>query len=93
MRTLTNPDSLPSARVLREILELHDGSYFRFTLATSLQYRSVLAGEPLAPELEASYLRMADESLAVQRAIESRDKVPFETYRQQYLSPDSIRSP
>jgi hypothetical protein len=35
---------------------------------------------------------MAEESVAEQRAIESRDTVPFETFRQQYLSPGSLQA-
>jgi glutamate--cysteine ligase len=36
--------------------------------------------------VEARYARMAEDSLAAQRRIEAADSVPFETYRQQYLS-------
>jgi hypothetical protein len=34
---------------------------------------------------------MADESFDLQRAMEAEDVLPFEIYRQQYLSPDSLR--
>ena len=41
--------------------------------------------------MEARLDRMAQESLDKQRAIEAADKVSFEKYRQQYLSPNSLR--
>ena len=40
--------------------------------------------------MEVRYARMAEESFAAQRRIEAADSVPFETYRQQYLSKDLL---
>ncbi len=85
-----NPDSLPSARVLSEIQKFHGGSFSRFALAYSQKHRSALLREPLPIELEAGFDGMADESLKRQQMIEAADKLPFEQYRQQYLSPASL---
>ena len=40
VRALDEPESLPSARVLREIRQHHAGSYERFVLAYSLRHRT-----------------------------------------------------
>jgi glutamate--cysteine ligase len=91
LRVVANPESLPSARVLSAIRRHHGGSYFRFALEHSLEHRNILLGELLSADLESRFRRMADESLDVQRLIEAEDVLPFETYRQQYLSPSSLR--
>ena len=90
-RVAEDPESLPSARVLSAVRQHYGGSYFRFALGRSLEHRNVLLGEPLSADLESRFRRMSDESLDLQRVIEAEDVLPFETYRQQYLSPDSLR--
>ena len=71
---LDNPASLPSARVLSEIEQRYDGSYFRFALAYSLRHRGTLQDEPLPADVEARYADMAEASLEKQRLIEARDQ-------------------
>jgi glutamate--cysteine ligase len=88
---LDNSDSLPSARMLREMSERYDNSYARFALARSLEHRRALKSEPLPAEVEARFTRLAEKSIRVQREIEAADKVPFETFRQRYLSHESLR--
>ncbi|HEY3177314.1 MAG TPA: glutamate--cysteine ligase [Casimicrobiaceae bacterium] len=92
VRAVRNPSLLPSARILNEMQQRYDGSYFRFALDYSLRHRIDLQREPLPREVEADLARMARESLDKQRAIEAEDKIPFEKYRQQYLSPESLRA-
>ena len=72
--------------------EHYGGSYFRFALAYSLRHRGTLQEQPLPADVEARYADMAEASLEKQRLIEARDPVPFETYRQQYLAPESVRT-
>jgi glutamate--cysteine ligase len=91
-RAVANPESLPSARVLSEIRERCGGSYFRFALEQSLRHRDALLGQPLPDDEASRFRRMAEESLDRQRAIEAQDDLPFEAYRQQYLSPDSLKA-
>jgi glutamate--cysteine ligase len=79
-----------SARVLAQIGQSGEKSYVAFALAQSMRHRRALQDQPLPPEVEARYAEMAKESLAAQRRIEAADKVPFETYRQQYLSKDLL---
>ena len=87
---LADPDSLPSARVLKEIGERHDGSYVRFVLERSRQHRGALLEQPLPAASERRLAELAQTSLERQRAIEASDTVPFETYRQRYLAPESL---
>ena len=84
---LDDPDSTPSARVLEAMQQSHDGSYSRFVLAQSLQHRTALQSLTLRAEVAERFARLAEVSLAEQRRIEAADTVPFETFRQQYLSP------
>jgi glutamate--cysteine ligase len=88
---VNDPATLPSARVLREIEEQHGGSFLRFALARSLAHRDALLREPLPETLATRYRHLADASQERQRQIEASDTLPFESYRQQYLSMDSLR--
>jgi glutamate--cysteine ligase len=70
----------------------HGDSYTRFALAHSLLHRGYLLGFPLPAEELARFARLAKESLEKQRGIEASDTMPFEIYRQQYLSPERLRA-
>lgn len=87
---LAEPARLPSARVLREIADRHDGSYARFVLDWSRRHRDALLSEPLPVEDLRRFERLAAESLAEQERIEAGDTLAFETYRQRYLAPESL---
>ncbi|MEO5700319.1 MAG: glutamate--cysteine ligase [Casimicrobiaceae bacterium] len=91
MATAADPDTLPSARMLREIQEQHRGSYFNYILDQSRRHRSTLLAVPLSPGLESRFRDLARDSLAEQQTIEGRNELSFETYRQQYLAPESLR--
>jgi len=80
--------TLPSARVLREVESRHGRSFPAFVLAQSEQHRRTLLAQPLAAEAAARYARQAAESLRRQREAEAADDMPFETFRQQYLTQD-----
>jgi len=82
--------SVPSARILKEMDQRYENSYVRFVLAHSLQHANALRSQPLAPEVEQRVARMAQDSLARQRQIEAADTVPFETWRQRYLSQERL---
>jgi glutamate--cysteine ligase len=89
---LDDPASLPSARVLSEMQQHYEGSYFHFALAYSLRHRGALQAEPFPASVETRFAGMAEESIEKQRKIEAADKVPFEKYRQQYLSHESLQA-
>jgi len=87
---LADPTTTHSARMLAEMGKSYDNSYVGFALEQSLRHRRALLDLPIAPDVEARYARMAEDSLAAQQRIEAADSVPFETYRQQYLSRDLL---
>jgi glutamate--cysteine ligase len=87
---LDNPESLPSARVLAEMRDKYENSYGRFALMESLRHRAALLADPLPAAVAEEYERLAVESLDAQKAVEKADKVPFEVYRQRYLSPEAL---
>jgi glutamate--cysteine ligase len=80
----------PSARVITEIGQTEDKSYLAFALAQSRRHRHALQELRLPAAVEARYARLAAESITAQRRIEAADAVPFEIYRQQYLSRDLL---
>jgi glutamate--cysteine ligase len=90
-RGVNDPESLLSARVLREVTHDYDGSHERFVLAYSRRHREHLLREPLSAQQAARFERLAKASFDKQRQIEESDSIPFEAYRQRYLSPDSLR--
>lgn len=85
--SLSDSERLPSARVLRSMREDTDSTYVRFVIEQSRRHRATIAGLPVAAGIEADFARMARESIAEQARIEAEDNVPFEIYRQEYLSP------
>ena len=89
---LGNQDSTPSARVLREMQERHDGSYTRFTLAQSLRHTADIKHLPLPAEVENRFAQLATESLEKQWQIEAADTMPFEIYRQKYLASERLNA-
>ncbi len=91
VRAVADPAPLPSARILSEMQQSYASSYSSFALARSLAHAKALREEPLPAEVETRFARLAKESIVKQREIEAADKVPFETYRQKYLSPESLR--
>ncbi len=64
---LNDPDSVPSARVLRQMREHHDNSYIRFTVAQSLRHAAEIKRLPLPAEVAERFARLANESLEEQR--------------------------
>ena len=89
-RAVHDPSVLPSARVLREISERHGGSYSRFVLEYSRRHRDALLAQPMSRDVAAHLEQLAAESLEEQRQLEQAETVPFETFRQRYLAPDSL---
>ena len=89
-RSLQQPDSLPSARVLDTMTRDFEQSYVRFVRAQSQATRSRLMALPYTAELQARFEAQARQSLARQQEIEAGDTMPFEIYRQQYLAPERL---
>jgi glutamate--cysteine ligase len=87
------PETLPSARVLEEMIEHHGGSHDAFLRAQSLRTRAHMLDLDLAPAVADRLRTLARDSLAEQARIEASDTMPFEIYRQQYLAPERLRLP
>jgi glutamate--cysteine ligase len=87
---LDAPDTLPSARVLKVMADEHQDTYVRFVLQQSRQHRAATEALPLAADVRARFAKMAEDSVAEQRQIEAADTLPFEIYRQKYLSPERL---
>ena len=88
---LADPAATPSARVLAAMAEGYDNSYTRFALDQSRKHRTVLQALPLAAGVAQRFAAMAEESLALQRRMEAQDKLPFEAWRQHYLSAERLK--
>src|SRR4051812_9320426 len=87
---LQNPDMLPSARVLAAMAREHDNSFAAFTLVQSELTKSKLLKLPYTGALQARMEALVRQSLADQAAVEAADSMPFEQYRQQYISPERL---
>ncbi|MBD9394476.1 glutamate--cysteine ligase [Acidovorax sp. ACV01] len=83
---MSAPERTPSARVLDSIVGEHHHSFESFARQQSIAARDALLGLPWTAEQQARYLAMADESIAAQKAIEAADTLPFEEWREQYMS-------
>jgi len=87
---LRDPGALPSACVLDTMVKDFESSYVRFVRVRSEQTKNALLALPVPADVEARFRRLAQESTAEQKRIEAADAVPFETYRQQYLSAERL---
>ena len=61
-----------------------------FTRAQSQQTRAKLLALPFSAAQQARFDALAQQSVQDQKDIEARDSMPFEIYRQQYVSPERL---
>jgi glutamate--cysteine ligase len=87
---LANADMLPSTRVLAAMARDHSNSFAAFTLAQSEQTKAKLLKLPFAGSLQARMEAVVRQSVEDQKAVEAADALPFEQYRQQYISPERL---
>ena len=87
---LGRPADTPSARVLHKIETSHGHSFSAFSLSQSLAARDALMERPWQDDQQAQFEAMAQQSLSDQQAIEAADSLPFEEWRQRYLSPEGL---
>jgi len=80
---LADPESTPSARLLREVrdsgLSFHD-----YTLRQSRAHADSLRAQALPKERQALYTQAVAQSIAAQAELEASDKVDFDTYVANY---------
>jgi glutamate--cysteine ligase len=84
--SLQHPDTLPSARVLASVTNDFDKSFVGFIRAQSAKTRDALLALPFSSEQQTRFEEMTTSSVAEQKQIEANDTMPFEIYRQQYVS-------
>jgi len=87
--TLRDPSLLPSARVLEAMAEDND-SYVRFVLKQSREHLATINASALSAADASRFALMAETSVTEQRQIEAADSLPFEIFRQRYLSPERL---
>jgi glutamate--cysteine ligase len=87
---MQEPSLLPSARVLAAMEKDFDSSFIAFTCAQSQQTRAKLLALPLSTKQQTRLAGLSEQSLKDQKQIEAADTMPFEIYRQQYISPERL---
>jgi glutamate--cysteine ligase len=87
---LENPASLPSARVLAAMDKDFDNSFIAFVRDRSQKTREQLLRRPWSGARQAHFEALTRQSIAEQKKIEASDSMPFEVYRQNYLSPERL---
>jgi glutamate--cysteine ligase len=87
---LQEPDLLPSARVLAVMERDYDNSFVGFTRSHSQQAKAKLLSLPFGGAQQARFEALSQQSVQDQKAIEVADTLPFELYRQQYMSPERL---
>ena len=90
---LADADTLPSARVLAAMTKDFDNSFMKFARAQSLKTRSALQSLALTDEQLARFTALSQQSVENQKKIEASDSLPFEQYRQQYVSAECLGMP
>jgi glutamate--cysteine ligase len=89
---LHQPETLPSARVLKA-MQGFDNSFVQFVRDQSVKTQALLLNLPWSAEQQARLMQMSAQSVADQKKIEAADTMPFENYRQQYLSAERLDMP
>ncbi len=88
--SLRQPDTLPSARVLDAMATQHGNSFVAFARAQSASTQAALLGLPFSAAQQEVFAELTRQSLAEQKKIEAGDTLPFENYRQQYVSAERL---
>ena len=84
------PQDTPSARVLARMAAVHGNNFTAFSTSQSAIARESLLALPWSAQQQARFDVMAQKSLAEQKAIEAADTLPFEEWRQQYMSAQGL---
>ncbi len=82
---IADSDLTPSARLLAEMQENKE-EFYDFSMRMSQQHQQWFASRPLPAEQMAAYEAEARRSHERQQEIEASDKLPFETFMQEYFA-------
>lgn len=80
---LADPESTPSARLLREVRE-SGLSFHDYTLRQSQAHADAMRAQALPAERQALYTQAVTQSIAAQTELEASDQVDFDTYVANY---------
>jgi glutamate--cysteine ligase len=87
---LAHPEQTPSAQVLAAVSEQFGTSFKAFGAAQSQWAREQTLARPWNDTLTAKYQQLAADSIQAQKDMEAADTVPFEEWRQCYMSPEHL---
>ena len=87
---LKDASTLPSARVLAAMAKDHDNSFVKFVRAQSEKTKAYFQKLPFSSEQQAHYSHLSQQSITDQKKIEAQDSMPFEIYREQYVSAERL---
>ena len=87
---LNDASTLPSARVLAAMARDHDNSFVKFARVQSEKTKAHFADIPLSSNQQAHFEQLSQRSLTDQKKIEALDSMPFEMYREQYVSAERL---
>jgi len=90
---LRDPATLPSARVLAAMAQGFDNSFIKFARAQSAQTHAAMQRLPWPAAQHKRFAALTEQSIREQKKIEAADTLPFELFRQQYVSADRLRMP
>jgi glutamate--cysteine ligase len=91
--SLAAPETLPSARVLAAMAKSHENGFIPFVRERSGKTREALLALPWTGEAQSRFEAMSAQSVDDQKAIEAADTMPFEIYRQEYVSAGRLGVP
>jgi glutamate--cysteine ligase len=88
---LADPRQLPSARVLAAMAAPPGGGFVHFVRRLSEATKRTLLDLPWSADDAARFRALSEASLREQHELEAADDVPFESFRQRYLSPEQLQ--
>ncbi len=80
---LSNPNSLPSARILDD-MRTQDITYYRFAMQQTQAHKQFFAEHALAPDRAAYFEQQAVDSIAERQRLEQQDDISFEEFMARY---------
>jgi glutamate--cysteine ligase len=87
---LSDLNDSPSARVLAQVQARDDRSYVGFVRERSARIRQHILSLPWTAAQQAQAEVECQQSLHDQKTIEANDSLPFEIYRQTYVSAERL---
>jgi glutamate--cysteine ligase len=87
---ILEPAGLPSARVLHELAGAGEGGYVDLVRRLSIDAKHAVLALPWNAELAGCFEGLAAESKQAQARLEASDQMPFEAWRQHYLSVERL---